>query len=222
MCNRNICGIILTVAVVLELPAVTRGQLTGQQAQRISNAMPQKARVAPKEPRRVLIWNTPFMDKCPHKGYCVPQAGYAMKLLGERTGAFEPLVSDDVAMYLPENLKRFDAIIFNNSNGPWIRPTEKPGLLLRDWPPHGHLVESKDIAFLSGRHSVRHRRSRCRCDGEHQIRRRARIHESFQRQRPDGLEGQSENMVRERRCHHRTDHAEESCFGEYLPDLDRR
>jgi type 1 glutamine amidotransferase len=125
MCNRNICGIILTVAVVLELPAVTRGQLTGQQAQRISNAMPQKARVAPKEPRRVLIWNTPFMDKCPHKGYCVPQAGYAMKLLGERTGAFEPLVSDDVAMYLPENLKRFDAIIFNNSNGSWIRPTEK-------------------------------------------------------------------------------------------------
>jgi type 1 glutamine amidotransferase len=47
-----------------------------------------------------------------------------MKLLGEKTAAFEPVVSDDVAMFLPETLARFDAIIMNNSNGPWIRPTE--------------------------------------------------------------------------------------------------
>ena len=45
-------------------------------------------------------------------------------MLGEKTGAFEPIVSDDVAMYLPENIKRFDAIILNNSSGPWIRPTQ--------------------------------------------------------------------------------------------------
>lgn len=116
---------ILTVAAIFALSATTHGQLTNRQTEQIRGAIPQKARVAPKEPRRVLIWNTPFMDNCPHKGYCVPQAEHAMKLLGERTGAFEPIVSDDVAMYLPENLKRFDAIIFNNSNGPWIRPTEK-------------------------------------------------------------------------------------------------
>ncbi len=115
---------IITVAAMIALSATTHGQLTNRQAEQIRGAIPEKARVVPEEHRRVLIWNTPFMDKCPHKGYCVPQAQHAMKLLGERTGAFEPLVSDDVAMYLPENLKRFDAIIFNNSNGPWIRPTE--------------------------------------------------------------------------------------------------
>jgi type 1 glutamine amidotransferase len=81
--------------------------------------------MTPKKPRRVLIWNTPFMDKSPHKGYTIPQAEFAMKLMGERTGAYEPVVSDDVATYLPENLKKFDAIVMNNSNGPWIRPTEK-------------------------------------------------------------------------------------------------
>lgn len=124
MSNRSRYKIVLAF-VIAASPAIAIGQLTSQQAKRIADAVPQKARVAPKEHRRVLIWNTPFMDKCPHKGYCVPQAEHAMKLLGERTGAFEPVVSDDVAMYLPENLKRFDAIIFNNSNGPWIKPTEK-------------------------------------------------------------------------------------------------
>jgi len=116
-------AVLLTTIMVISTPA--QAQLTKQQAERIEAAVPKKARVAPKKHRRVLIWNTPFMEKSPHKGYSIPQAEYAMKLLGERTGAFEPVVSDDVAMYLPQNLKKFDAIIMNNSNGPWIRPTDK-------------------------------------------------------------------------------------------------
>jgi type 1 glutamine amidotransferase len=104
---------------------VASGQVSKQQAERIRAAVPTRATVTPKKPRRVLIWNTPFMDKSPHKGYTIPQAEFAMKLMGERTGAYEPVVSDDVATYLPENLKKFDAIVMNNSNGPWIRPTEK-------------------------------------------------------------------------------------------------
>ena len=104
---------------------VASGQVTEQQAKRIREAIPNKATVTPKTLRRVLIWNTPFMDKSPHKGYSIPQAEFAMTLLGRQTGAYEPVVSDDVAMYLPENLRQFDAIVMNNSNGPWIRPTEK-------------------------------------------------------------------------------------------------
>jgi len=90
----------------------------------IEAAAPHKPTVPPKRPRRVLIWNTPFMDQCPHAGWCVPFATYAMEVLGVKTGAFEPVVSDDVAMFLPQNLAQFDAIVMNNSNGEWIRPTE--------------------------------------------------------------------------------------------------
>ena len=115
----------LAMAVVLLMSVVSTAQLTPDQARRIEAAVPQKARVMPKQPRRVLIWNTPFMDQSPHKGYSIPQSEYAMRKLGEKTGAFEPVVSDDVAMFLPENLKKFDAIVLNNSNGPWIRPTPK-------------------------------------------------------------------------------------------------
>ena len=118
-----------TILVLLVLPCwishVMQAQVTKSQRERIQAAVPKKARVAPKTTRRVLIWNTPFMDKSPHKGYSIPQAEFAMKLMGEQTRAYEPVVSDDVAMYLPENLATFDAIIFNNSNGPWIRPTEE-------------------------------------------------------------------------------------------------
>ena len=116
---------IVCVALLLGVSSFSVGQVTKQQAERIKVSVPYKARVKPKKSRRVLVWNTPFMDKSPHKGYSIPQAEFAMKLLGEKTGAFQPVVSDNVAMYLPENLKHFDAIIMNNSNGSWIRPTEK-------------------------------------------------------------------------------------------------
>jgi len=46
-----------------------------------------------------------------------------MRILGEKTGAFKPVVSDDIVMYTPENIKQFDAIVLNNSSGPWITPT---------------------------------------------------------------------------------------------------
>jgi type 1 glutamine amidotransferase len=98
----------------------------------IEAAAPEKPQVAPKQPRRVLIWDTPFMDESPHKGYCIPFGTYAMQVLGVKTGAFEPVVSDDVAMFLPENLKQFDAIVMNNSNGQWIRPTEADMERLRE------------------------------------------------------------------------------------------
>lgn len=120
--NARLC-VVLILIVSLSV-TVSRGQLTERQAKRIEAAVPQKARVVPKKPRCVLIWNTPFMEQSPHKGYSIPQGEYAMRMLGEKTGAFEPVVSDDIAMYLPENIKRFDAILLNNSSGNWIRPTE--------------------------------------------------------------------------------------------------
>lgn len=119
---KRLCVVLM---LVVSLSAtMSWGQLTGQQARRIEAAVPQKARMTPQKPRRVLIWNTPFMEESPHKGYCIPQGEYAMRMLGEKTGAFEPVVSDDLALYLPENIQRFDAIILNNSSGKWIRPTD--------------------------------------------------------------------------------------------------
>lgn len=113
----------------------TQAQIPPHQAAPIRKAAQEvKPRVAPKKPRTVLIWNTPphLMDKDPHKGYCIPYFEEAFRAIGEESGAFRPVVSDDIAMYTPENITQFDAIVLNNASGPWITPTEadmaKPAL----------------------------------------------------------------------------------------------
>lgn len=108
----------------------------------IYDAAPEKARVEPKEPRRVLIWNTPFMEQSAHRGYCIPYGTCAMKTLGEKTGAFQPIVSDDLSMYLPENIERFDAIVMNNSDGPWIRPRDEDFQRFRPYGENLDAVEA--------------------------------------------------------------------------------
>jgi len=83
--------------------------------------------VQPSSARRVLIFNTPphLMDKDPHKGYCIPYGAEAFRLLGEITKTYQPVVSDDLTMFAPANLAQFDAIVLNNTSGPWITPTDE-------------------------------------------------------------------------------------------------
>jgi len=101
-------------------------EIPAHRAQQIYEAAPSKTQVTPKQPRRVLIWNTPahLMERDPHKGYCIPYGSAALEAIGKKTGAFVPVVSDDLSQYLPENINRFDAIVMNNSSGPWITPTD--------------------------------------------------------------------------------------------------
>jgi len=124
-------------AISLLSLVLTAGALAGEsgkspegipkaQEEQIRLAAPDKSRVVPKQKRRVLIWSTPahLMDSDPHKGYCVPYGLCAMRVLGEKTGAFDPVIHDDIAEFLPENIRRFDAIVMNNSCGPWITPSD--------------------------------------------------------------------------------------------------
>jgi type 1 glutamine amidotransferase len=118
-------GLLACLGLVL-MAAPTAAQVHPHQAEQIRRAAKEvKPSVSPTSPRTVLIWNTPphLMDRDPHKGYCIPFGEEGMKALGEVTGAFEPVVSDDLAMFAPENLPRFDAIVLNNASGAWITPT---------------------------------------------------------------------------------------------------
>lgn len=113
----------LSFALLLTWGAET---IPDNRAKQIHDSAPSRPQVEPLRPRRVLIWNTPahLMPKDPHKGYCIPYGAAAFETLGRKTGAFEPVVSDDLVQYLPENLRRFDAVVMNNSSGPWLTPTD--------------------------------------------------------------------------------------------------
>jgi type 1 glutamine amidotransferase len=123
----GLLGLVGAVSLVMPAPpAPGADSIPEHRRKQIHDAAPATARVAPRQARRVLIWNTPahLMESDPHKGYCIPYGTAAFEALGRKTGAFEPVVSDDLAQSLPENLRRFDAIVLNNSSGPWITPTE--------------------------------------------------------------------------------------------------
>lgn len=117
------------ILAVLSLSVTARPleEIPENRKKQIESAAPGKPQVSPAKARRVLVLITPphLMEKDPHKGYCIPYGAYAFEILGKKSGAYEPVVSDDLAMLLPENIRQFDAIVLNNTSGPWITPTDE-------------------------------------------------------------------------------------------------
>jgi uncharacterized protein len=72
--------------------------------------------------RRVLVHGISFG---PHRN-TIRTAQQVFKLLGEKTGAFEAVVSDELANFEADRLKPFDAVIFANTTGEvFCRPADK-------------------------------------------------------------------------------------------------
>ena len=70
-----------------------------------------KPSAKPAKPRKMLVYSV-----C--RGFrhsSVPVCKVAMQVLGAETGAFEAVVSDDLANFEPDKIKQFDAICFNNT-----------------------------------------------------------------------------------------------------------
>lgn len=92
----------------------------------IQAAVPAKATASPKQPRKVLVFYR--TEGFVHKS--IPFGNEALKKLGESTGAYTAVVSDDMAMFNPENLKQFDAVIFQNTTKlAFDKPEQRQALL---------------------------------------------------------------------------------------------
>lgn len=75
-------------------------------------AAPAKARVAPQTARKVLVFSLSWG----YKHDAIPYGKKVFQILGQKTRAYEAVVSDDTSMFEPRNLAQFDAVIFNNTN----------------------------------------------------------------------------------------------------------
>jgi hypothetical protein len=131
-------------------------EIPAHRTKQIRDAAPDKPAVAPGQPRRVLIFNTPphLMPKDPHKGYGIPYGMAALVALGAKTGAYEPVVSDDVAMLLPESLAKFDVLALNNTSGAWTTPSDEAMERLKgagaDKPAVEAAIKKSVLDFVSG------------------------------------------------------------------------
>lgn len=114
-------------AAALSAQQTPSAGLTPEQKEKVDAAIPKKAPARPKKVRRLLITNLCMRDGkvCEHSHPSSVVGNYAIEQWGKKLGAWETVVSDDVSMLKPENLKKFDAICFYNTFGVL---TENPAL----------------------------------------------------------------------------------------------
>ncbi|MCX6937903.1 MAG: ThuA domain-containing protein [Verrucomicrobia bacterium] len=86
--------------------------VTAEQTALIEAGLPPDT-FAPAQARRVLVFFR--TEGFVHKS--IPVGILALQRLGEKTKAFTTAASEDMAQFTPENLARFDAVVFLNSTG---------------------------------------------------------------------------------------------------------
>lgn len=100
-----------------ELPKINPDVL-----KKIEAALPEKAPATAKKSRKVLI----FSKTNGYRHGSIPVGVNAVAMMGQKTGAYSAVHSEDDAMFEPENLKRFDSVIMLNTTGDIFRPRQMP------------------------------------------------------------------------------------------------
>lgn len=77
-------------------------------AEAIAKALPSEAYATPAKPRTLLV----FSKTAGFRHSSIATGKVALTELGKKTGAFETVVSDDLANFEPGKIDRFDAILF--------------------------------------------------------------------------------------------------------------
>jgi len=121
-----LAGVILFGPPVLAAPGQIFPPLSEGALSRIEAALPAQCSVAPKQPRRLLVFYR--TEGFVHQS--IPYGNHALVRLGETTGAYTAVVSEDMAMFAPEMLATFDAVIFNNTSRlAFANPVHRAALL---------------------------------------------------------------------------------------------
>jgi type 1 glutamine amidotransferase len=81
---------------------------------KITAAAPEKATAAPAAKRKLLACTR----SVGFQHGSIPVCAKTLEILGNKSGAWETVISDDLAMFEPENLKDFDAVFFCVTTGP--------------------------------------------------------------------------------------------------------
>ena len=99
--------------------------------QKIEKALPAHPQAEPLRKHKILVFNLNIRDGQERKGHpSIPFANYAIERMGETTGAYQVVFSNDTLMFTPENLAQFDAICFNNTVGVLVESEQLRNSLL--------------------------------------------------------------------------------------------
>jgi type 1 glutamine amidotransferase len=85
---------------------------------KITAALPDKAPAQPKQPRKILI----FSRTVGFRHESIPVGVKAITMMGDKTGAYTALATEDEAFFEPQKLNVFDAVFMLNTTGDCLRP----------------------------------------------------------------------------------------------------
>jgi len=103
---------------VLVLATYAQAQVNEKTKGQIEKALPDKAYAKPKAPRHLLIYSKTLGFR--HGS--IPTGAAAIKMLGEKTGAWTSEHSEDPAMFDESRLSKFDCVLFLNTTGDCLAP----------------------------------------------------------------------------------------------------
>jgi len=104
-------------------------RLTPEEREKIVAATPQKPSATPKASRKLLIYDANIGYGGTNGGHrSIPAANMAIELFA-KTGAYEPVFSNDLENFKYDRLKKFDAVFLNNTVGQiFVDPEIRAGL----------------------------------------------------------------------------------------------
>ena len=114
--------LVAVLAATLLLPTICSAEVSEEVVKKIEAAIPESAPAKPKQARKVLL----FSKTNGFRHGSIPVAVQALTMLGEKTGAYTAVASEDDAMFEPEKLKEFDMVIMVNTTGELFRPKNLP------------------------------------------------------------------------------------------------
>lgn len=104
-----------------------------EEREKIEEAIPQTSPAVPAKPRKLLVMD---LNVGRHGHPSIPHANLAVQVMGEKTGAYEAVFSNERVMLDPANLSQFDAVFLNNTIGP-IFDTPELQASFRDFISNG-------------------------------------------------------------------------------------
>ncbi|MBN1817206.1 MAG: HEAT repeat domain-containing protein [Sedimentisphaerales bacterium] len=106
---RFVCLLITGLFWVAERPSAWG--ITEEEIAKIAQAAPAKPTVAPAQPRKMLVFNL-----CNgYKHDSIPYWDKALEIIGQKSGAYSVVLSQDLSVFQEEYLRQFDAICLNNT-----------------------------------------------------------------------------------------------------------
>jgi uncharacterized protein len=103
-------AIILAATLVVAVRTPVMAQDKGPD-KNIEAALPDKAPALPKQPRKVLI----FTKTAGFRHASIPVGTRALIMMGEKTGAYTAVHTENEAAFEPDSLKNYDAVIMLNT-----------------------------------------------------------------------------------------------------------